>query len=161
MQHVWKAGLSWDEQLPLDIAELWRSFVADLSNLQCVRIPRFIDTRRDMQCSICGFCDASSTGYAAVVYHVPHESFKIFVSNRIYKIHSLVPTCQWHYIESVSNPPDCGSRGLTPSDFIKHDLYFNGPPCLSLPPQQWDQYIPINTTNQLPEFKVESVKMSS
>ncbi|XP_060871407.1 uncharacterized protein LOC132945655 [Metopolophium dirhodum] len=68
MQRVWKAGLSWDEQLPLDIAEVWRSFVADLSNLQCVRIPRFLGTRRDMQCSICGFCDASSTGYAAVVY---------------------------------------------------------------------------------------------
>ncbi|XP_060861826.1 uncharacterized protein LOC132938838 [Metopolophium dirhodum] len=185
-----------------------------------------------MQCSICGFCDASSTGYAAVVYfrvidlsgnpsvsllgarskiapvksttiprlelcaalllarwlaritvtlslklHLtdvhawsdsttvlswlkhPHESFKIFVSNRIYKIHSLVPKCQWYYIESASNPADCGSRGLTPSDFIKHDLYFNGPPCLSLPPQQWDQYIPINTADQLPEFKIESAKV--
>ncbi|CAI6371615.1 unnamed protein product [Macrosiphum euphorbiae] len=232
MQRVWKAGLSWDEQLPLDMAEVWRSFVVDLSNLQCVRIPRFLGTRRDMQCVICGFCDASSTGYAAVVYlrvidssgnpsvsllgarskiapvksttiprlelcaalllarwlaritvtlslklHLtdvhawsdsttvlswlkhPHESFKIFVSNRIYKIHSLVPKCQWHYIESASNPADCGSRGLTPSDFIQHDLYFNGPPCLSLPPQQWDQYIPINTADQLPEFKIESAKV--
>lgn len=231
MQQVWKAGLSWDDQLPQEIAALWRSFVTDLSNLQCVRIPRFIGTRRDMQCSICGFYDASLTGYAAVVYlrvidlsdnttvsllgarskiapvksstiprlelcaalllarwlarltvtlslklritdvHAwsdsttvlswlkhPHESFKVFVSNRIFKIQSLVPTCQWHYIESALNPADCGSRGLTPSDFIKHDLYFNGPPCLSLPPQKWDQYIPINTADQLPEFKVQSAK---
>jgi len=232
MQRVWKAGLSWDEPLPQEIAEPWCNFVDDLSNLQCVRIPRFIGTRREMQCSMCGFCDASSTGYAAVVYlrvtdssgnpvisllgarskiaplksstiprlelcaalllsrwmsrltvtlnlklHItdihawsdsttvlswlksPHESFKIFVSNRIHKIQSLVPTCQWHYIESALNPADCVSRGLTPSDFIQHNLYFNGPPCLSLSPQQWDRYIPINTADQLPECKVESSKV--
>lgn len=33
MHCVWKAGLSWDEQLPQDIAELWHKFVVDLSNL--------------------------------------------------------------------------------------------------------------------------------
>ncbi|KAL4092210.1 hypothetical protein QTP88_026748 [Uroleucon formosanum] len=89
----------------------------------------------------------------------PHESFKVFVSNRIFKIQSLVPTCQWHYIKSAFSSADCGSWGLTQSDFIKHDLYFNGPSCLSLPPQQWDQYIPINIADQLPEFKVQSAKV--
>jgi len=232
IQRVWKAGLSWDEQLPPEIAEPWRKYVVDLPNLKCIRIPRFLGTRRNMQCSICGFCDASSNGYAAVVYlravdssgrstlsllgarskiapvksitiprlvlcaafllarwmarlivtlslklqildvhawsdsttvlswlKYPHDSFKVFVSNRIYKIHSLVPNCQWHYIESAFNPADCCSRGLTPSDFIKHDLYFNGPPCLYLSSQQWNQYTPINTADQLPEFRIQSSKV--
>ncbi|XP_022161164.1 uncharacterized protein LOC111027210 [Myzus persicae] len=188
MQRVWKAGLSWDEPLPQEIAEPWCNFVDDLPNLQCVRIPRFIGTRREMQCSMCGFCNASSTGYAAVVYLrvtgssgnpvisllgarskiAPLKSSTIprlelcaalLLSRWMSRLTSLVPTCQWHYIESALNPADCGSRGLTPSDFIQHNLYFNGPPCLSLSPQQWDPYIPINTADQLPERKVGSSKV--
>lgn len=180
-----------------------------------------------MRCSICGFCDASSTGYGEVIYirvidasgsltisllrarskmgpmksstiprlelcvalllarwlsrltvtlslklnitdvhawsdsttvlswlRCPHASFKIFVSNRIHKIHSLMPTCQWHYIESALNPADCCSRGLTPSEFIKHELYFNGPPCLYLPQHQWEVDIPLEAADKLPELKV-------
>jgi len=65
-----------------------------------------------------------------------------------------MPTCHWHYIESALNPADCCSRGLTPSDFIKHELYFNGPPCIYLPPRQWEVDIPLEAADKLPEFKV-------
>jgi hypothetical protein len=43
------------EQLPHDMSEAWYNFVDDLSNLQCVRVPQFIGTLRDIQCPVCGF----------------------------------------------------------------------------------------------------------
>lgn len=83
----------------------------------------------------------------------PHESFKIFVSNRIYKIKSLLPECHWNYIASACNPADCSSRGLTPSEFIKHELYFNGPPILYSSMSEWDMEMPLISAEQLPEVK--------
>lgn len=187
MQSVWKANIAWDEELPTDILEPWTRFVMDLHELQWVRIPRFIHTRRGLQCVLCGFCDASELGYAAVVYiklvdsrerpavsllgaktklaplkastiprmelcaavllarwmarlknilegiiqiidilawsdsttvlswlKTPHESFKVFVSNRIHQIHTALPECHWNYVASAENPAKCASRGLLP-----------------------------------------------
>uniref|UniRef100_A0A2S2R014 Uncharacterized protein n=1 Tax=Sipha flava TaxID=143950 RepID=A0A2S2R014_9HEMI len=68
MQSVWKANIAWDENLPNDILKPWTQFVTDLPELQRVRIPRFVHTRRGLRCVLCGFCDASERGYAAVVY---------------------------------------------------------------------------------------------
>jgi len=227
MQRVWLAGTSWDEQLPPDIAQLWQAFVEDLPTLRLVNIPRFIGTKRNIQCTLCGYCDASILGYAAVVYlrlidssghpsvsllgaktkmaplkastiprlelcaalllarwmsrlrttlslklqitdiygwtdsttvlnwlNVPHESFKIFVSNRIFKIKSLLPDCQWKYIASNQNPADCSSRGLIPSEFLKHDLYFKGPSVLYAPKEEWDFHVPVISVDHLPEVKI-------
>lgn len=219
LQRVWHAGLSWDEQLPPEIADVWHNFVNDLSNLQHVSIPRYVGTHRNMQCSLCGFCDASSVGYAAVVYlrvldssgcpvisllgaktkmaplksstiprlelcaalllakwmarmkntlstklqivdfyawsdsatvlnwiQCPHELFKIFVSNRVHKIQSLLPQCRWNYISSSNNPADCSSRGLMPSELVKHKLYFNGPAVLYLSKEDWETEVPVYTS---------------
>ncbi|XP_025407127.1 uncharacterized protein LOC112681079 [Sipha flava] len=62
LQRVWHAGLSWDEQLPPEIADLWNKFVSDFPNLQHVSIARYVGTHRGVQYSLCGFCDASSAG---------------------------------------------------------------------------------------------------
>ncbi|XP_025407128.1 uncharacterized protein LOC112681080 [Sipha flava] len=83
----------------------------------------------------------------------PHESFKIFVSNRVYKIQSLLPQCRWSYISSSSNPADCSSRGLLPSELIKHKLYFRGPAVLYLSNEEWDTAVPVIPADQLPEIK--------
>lgn len=68
LQRVWQAGVSWDEPLPPEIADSWKIFVSDLPTLQQVIIPRYIGTQRGMQVALCGFFDASTAGYAAVVY---------------------------------------------------------------------------------------------
>jgi len=67
----------------------------------------------------------------------PHKCFKVFISNRIYKIHQLLPQCSWNYIQSSLNPADCASRGLTPSELIRHSLYWSGPDMLRKPLIDW------------------------
>ncbi|XP_025406061.1 uncharacterized protein LOC112680239 [Sipha flava] len=177
MQQVWQSNVDWDDPLPPELSELWRKFVVDLPALQQLKISRFVGTQVGSQCYVCGFCDASERGYAAVVYlkiidefgqsvvsllgaksklaplkattiprlelcaavllarwlarltltlkrrvhvvdiyawsdsttvlnwlKVPHENFKIFVSNRIYKIKTLLPKCHWNYIPSAKKP---------------------------------------------------------
>lgn len=68
MQRTWRRGLSWDEALPTDIHDDWTAFVSDLPSLLAIRIPRHINARVGASCYLLGFCDASQSGYAAVVY---------------------------------------------------------------------------------------------
>jgi len=68
MQRVWQLGISWDDPLPLEIIVVWNRFVADLPVLRQVTVSRFIGTQLDVQGVLCGLCDASEKGYAAVVY---------------------------------------------------------------------------------------------
>jgi len=68
MQRTWLRGLSWDEAFPADIHDDWAAFVSDLPSLVAIRIPRHINARLGASCYLLGFCDASQSGYAAVVY---------------------------------------------------------------------------------------------
>lgn len=68
MQQIWKANLTWDEPLPKELNNCWQAFVHGLPMLSEVRIPRFLNTYIQCQVQLCGFCDASERGYAAVVY---------------------------------------------------------------------------------------------
>lgn len=227
MQRVWVSKLGWDDPLPAELAESWGRFVADLPVLSQLKISRFVGTRVKQKCVLCGFCDASERGYAAVVYirvegidgkpivsllgtksklaplksisiprlelcaalllarwlhriqgtiqsklnivstmawtdssvvlnwlTVSHQSFKIFVSNRINQIHTLLPGCQWNYIRSKNNPADCVSRGISPSELINHILYWNGPSFLLDIEDTWSQPMSIIPVDQLPEIKL-------
>jgi hypothetical protein len=226
MQRVWQAEVSWDDPLPPRLADTWRQFVFELSSLQQLRVPRFVGSGLGAEIVLCGFCDASERGYAAVVYarvqrpdgrvsvslvgtktklaplnkstiprlelcaalllarwmarirgtlgirltvvdwyawsdseivlswlSVRHESFKVFVSNRIHKIQSLLPNCRWNHIASADNPADCASRGLSPSELLSHELYWKGPSLLSALIESWPSRLVPNLIDQLPERK--------
>ncbi|CAI6354007.1 unnamed protein product [Macrosiphum euphorbiae] len=229
MKLVWKANVSWDEPLPISVNEVWHQFVSELPELQKICIPRFVNTRSGIRVILCGFCDASERGYAAVVYirsenssgtpfvsllgsktklapmaastiprlelcgavllakwmsriketlnvevevveihawsdstivlnwlAVRHAMFKIFVSNRIHQIQSLLPDCQWHHVPSENNPADCASRGLSPSELVDNVLFWNGPTFLNSPTAEWVVRVPFIEPNQLPEAKMEN-----
>ncbi|XP_027841687.2 uncharacterized protein LOC114123039 [Aphis gossypii] len=87
---------------------------------------------------------------------VRHVAFKVFVSNRIHQVQSLLPDCQWHHISSEDNPADCASQGLTPSDLVNHVLFWKGPTFLTSPTVEWSTRVPSVEPNQLPEAKAES-----
>lgn len=70
---------------------------------------------------------------------IPHESFKIYVSNRVHQIHTLLPDCKWSYVESSDNPADCASRGLMPATLSQFDLYWHGPRLTCSDPSVWDE----------------------
>ena len=52
--------------------------------------------------------------------------FKPFVGNRFAEVMELVPPDRWQHVPGVSNPADCASRGLYPSELIQHDLHMYG-----------------------------------
>ena len=66
----------------------------------------------------------------------PHR-FKVYIGNRVTQILDLTPADSWKHVTSEENPADCASRGFFPSELLTHDLWWKGPPWLSLPPSDW------------------------
>ncbi|XP_055584807.1 uncharacterized protein LOC129737670 [Uranotaenia lowii] len=65
-QPLWLHDLSWDDPLPAAIEQEWITVKHNLLQLEEIKIPRFITN--DEQVQLIGFCDASESAYAAVVY---------------------------------------------------------------------------------------------
>ena len=68
-QELCKSKLNWDEPLPSQLLRKWKSLVSKFQGI-VISVPRChfhsIDTSED--CVLYGFCDASTSAYAAVVY---------------------------------------------------------------------------------------------
>ncbi|KAG8176196.1 hypothetical protein JTE90_004734 [Oedothorax gibbosus] len=76
--------------------------------------------------------------------------WKPFVANRVSQIQELVPEAQWNFVRGLENPADCGTRGLTPSEFVTCDLWFNGPRWLST-----NSTLPLNKVEENQQIKKE------
>lgn len=59
--------------------------------------------------------------------------FKIFVTNRVSKIRSLVPQCEWAHVNTSENPADSASRGLLPDALVACLSFLHGPKFLQYP----------------------------
>ncbi|XP_064214925.1 uncharacterized protein LOC135267108 [Tribolium castaneum] len=68
IQYLWTLKLSWDDSPPDDIISSWTQFCSELPQLATLQIPRKIIVEKVRLCTLHGFCDASESGYAAVVY---------------------------------------------------------------------------------------------
>lgn len=85
------------------------------------------------------------------------KTFKIFVSNRIAKIHALLPDCEWFYVNTAENPADLASRVLLPAATVSCKLHRVGPSFLLSPEDQWPSrlFTPLQP-EQLPDFQPSS-----
>lgn len=63
--------------------------------------------------------------------------FKVFVGTRIAEIQDLTNTKAWRYVESERNPADNITRGKPLQSLIGRTSWSEGPPFLSLPPENW------------------------
>lgn len=68
IQRMWLAGISWDEQLPPPLEQLWIEFYSQLGEIKKITIPRNISFPNASDITIIGFSDASEKGYGACVY---------------------------------------------------------------------------------------------
>ena len=71
MQALCEAKIGWDERLPEPLSLRWQCLVSDLEGAKSISIPRpYLDKIPEEVVSykLCGYCDASLTAYAAVVY---------------------------------------------------------------------------------------------
>ena len=69
-QELWQRGLQWEDRLDEDVADQWRSWKSELSQLSCITIPRYFMGNIESSSSIelHGFGDASPAAYGATVY---------------------------------------------------------------------------------------------
>jgi len=63
--------------------------------------------------------------------------FKIFVTNRVSKIQSFVPQCEWAHVNTSENPVDPASRGFLPDALVACSSFLHGPKFLQYPECQW------------------------
>jgi len=84
---------------------------------------------------------------------IPHESVKVYISNRVHQIHSLLPGCEWRYVESLVNPADCTSRGVMPSALARLGLYCWVPPIVYTDPAEWGARPSSLPLSDLPEVR--------
>ena len=65
-------------------------------------------------------------------------TLKTFIANRVARIQELTDVT-WRHVRSADNPADVATRPVLPSELPANDLWFHGPPWLSLPPSQWPE----------------------
>ena len=71
MQSLFEAKIGWDDALPEPLITQWRKLVSTLSESQPITLPRcYLDGVMDdiLSYQLCGYCDASLSAYAAVIY---------------------------------------------------------------------------------------------
>ncbi|GBL86826.1 hypothetical protein AVEN_96057-1 [Araneus ventricosus] len=68
IQGLWKIKLDWSEQLPPDAMKEWKRFYLKLSEVNNLKIQRYILLPGTVRIEIYGFSDASERAYAAVLY---------------------------------------------------------------------------------------------
>lgn len=66
------------------------------------------------------------------------RKWRTYVANRTAEILEHLPRQHWNHVRSEENPADCASRGLSPSELVEHDLWFQGPRWLKDNPCTWD-----------------------
>ena len=59
--------------------------------------------------------------------------WQTFIANRVSKIQETIPNVEWNHVSMFNNPADCATRGMSPLDLIKSDLWYRGPQKLREP----------------------------
>lgn len=83
IQESWTANVAWDDKLPYDIKCNWNKLKKELPMIEEIEIPRWLNTDEKCKIQLHGFCDASESAYAAVIY------IKTIDANGIIKVRLL------------------------------------------------------------------------
>ena len=81
-QRMCQAKIEWDDTLPSNLLREWRELVTDLSEGKPISVPRSYFHHVDetpTALTLCGFCDASTQAYAAVIYLMLRTSTGVVV----------------------------------------------------------------------------------
>ncbi|XP_044588714.1 uncharacterized protein LOC123267892 [Cotesia glomerata] len=70
------------------------------------------------------------------------NSLKVFEANRVTEIQSLGNKVEWRHVRTKDNPADCLSRGQLPSEFLKNEMWLEGPTWLSQDHTTWPELSP-------------------
>lgn len=98
-QNLWRTEANWDDPLTDELSSAWLTFRDDLRHLQNIRISRWLGNHStQVSCQIHGFCDASMSAYAAVVY------VRVVTSDGTTKVSLLTSKTKVAPIKAISLP---------------------------------------------------------
>ncbi|XP_075162771.1 uncharacterized protein LOC142235402 [Haematobia irritans] len=139
IQYLWLLPMDWDEKLDVVLEKRWLETVGKISDLQNLKIPRWLMTKDEENLQFLGFADASekaasSSSTIEKVIEIVRNNKKVFawsgstitlawiennnskdkfVRTRVSAIRKLVPEVRWNYVKSQDNPADLGTRGVS------------------------------------------------
>ena len=70
------------------------------------------------------------------------KRYKVYVANRVQVIRSYTKKEQWRYVDTEENPSDCASRGISPRETRKKDVWLHGPAFLRNFENSWKEAVP-------------------
>lgn len=126
------------------------------ANVVLARVMKVVIDSYSSRCQIANVYAFTDSTVALAWIHSCPTRWQTFVANRISKIHNELNPRHFHHIRGKENPADCLSRGMTPSQLLKHPLWFNGPKFCQMPVSEWPvhKFDPTNLETEIPEVKV-------
>ncbi|XP_073821514.1 uncharacterized protein [Musca autumnalis] len=67
-QKLWLEGIDWKDEVSPAMKSKWHCYLNDLKNIEQISIPRWIGSCKQCLVELHGFCDASTSAFAAAVY---------------------------------------------------------------------------------------------
>lgn len=89
---VCKLKLSWDEEVPKNIADKWKAWIRSSTIDQPIRVPRAVITRRNHKIELHGFSDASKVAVCATIYVVEYRQGEPTLQNLLVAKSRVSPT---------------------------------------------------------------------
>ena len=102
------------------------------------------------------FAWTDSTAVLGWLHTTPHR-LRTFVANRVSRAIESLPPDRWRHVPTDNNPADVASRGATPSQLIKHTLWWSGPTWLHKPPHLWPERKLQPPDKDMPELKSKTI----
>ena len=96
------------------------------------------------------WCDSSIT---LSWIHTTPSKLKTFVANRVADTTARVPASHWRYVPTAQNPADIASRGADPKELLESTQWWDGPPWLSLSPDNWPVRLDLVKQKEPPDHK--------
>lgn len=79
-QQVWQENLLWDDEITENIEKEWTKIKGQLTELNDIQIPRWLQVEKQDEVQLHGYCDASEKAYACVIYCKVEESPVVIVA---------------------------------------------------------------------------------
>lgn len=81
IQELWRMKLSWDEEVPEKVKNLWLRFQTELNFINTLNIPRHCTISEYIMIELHGFADASEKAYGACLYIRSFNNSRGYCSN--------------------------------------------------------------------------------
>jgi hypothetical protein len=81
------------------------------------------------------------------------RKWKPFVSNRVEEIHNNSNPSEWHHCPGKDNPADLATRGITATELMRSEIWWNGASWLSENVKMW----PNETTSKISDQALKNV----